>query len=477
MLQGIGSGLVIVLDIGKTVSKLSAWNAQGSCLMQRSRANRGGDGKTNDTLDVAGIDAWLSDTLAEMAPLGDIRAIIPVGHGAAAAIIRDGRLACPVTDYEQPIPAALREDYERSRDAFIATGSPRLPNGLNLGAQLHHIEATQPDALSGSAQIIPWPQFWAWKLCGVAASEVSSLGCHTDLWNPLEHQPSALAVQRGWAARLAPLRGAHEVLGTLSAEWAARTGLSREAPIICGLHDSNAALHATRGVADLAQGDSTIVSTGTWFVAMRTPAAGAKLDLSRMAEDRDCLINVNVEGRPVPSARFMGGRELMLLGGVEDLAKLPTAASTLASVVKAGTMFLPSVVGGVGPFPRNRSRRIGNDNAPGAHQAAVALYAALMTSVSLELIGTRERVLIEGRFADFDLFTSALATLRPDLEVYVGAAAEGVALGALRLLVPSLQPATALRRIPALDLDLHAYHAQWRHLAEQEASGLQQRNR
>ncbi len=470
-------GKTIVLDIGKTVSKLSVWDATGACLAQRSRPNRGGDGKTNDTLDVDGIDAWLSDTLAELAQLGDIRTIIPVGHGAAAAIVRDGRLACPVTDYEQPIPAVQREAYDRSRDPFIATGSPRLPNGLNLGAQLHHIEATQPEALSGTAQIIPWPQFWAWKLCGVAASEVSSLGCHTDLWNPLSHTPSAMAQQRGWAAHFAPLRGAHEVLGTLSAEWAARTGLSRDVKVICGLHDSNAALHATRGVADFARGDSTVVSTGTWFVAMRTPAAGAKLDLSKMAEDRDCLINVNVEGRPIPSARFMGGRELMLLGGVEDLAKIPVAASTLASVVKAGTMILPSVVDGVGPFPRNRSRRIGDDNAPGAHQAAVALYAALMTNVSLELIGTRERVLIEGRFADFDLFTSALATLRPDLEVYVGAAYEGVALGALRLLDPALQPATALRRIHALDLDLHAYHAQWRHLAEMESSGLQPRNR
>lgn len=471
--MGWGKGLAIVLDIGKTVSKLSVWDAHGSCLDQRSRLNRGGDGRTHDTLDVDGIDHWLSEALAELARVGDIAVIIPVGHGAAAAIIRDGQLACPVTDYEQPIPEALRDDYVRQRDPFIETGSPRLPNGLNLGTQLHHLETGTPDALSGTAQIVPWPQFWAWKLCGVAASEVSSLGCHSDLWKPLQGQPSALAQRRGWAARLAPLRGAHEVLGTLSAEWAARTGLSRDVRVICGLHDSNAALHATRGVSEFAGGDATVVSTGTWFVSMRTPASGAPLDLSRMAEDRDCLINVNVEGRPIPSARFMGGRELMLLGGVEDLAKLPTAASTLASVVKAGTMILPSMVEGVGPFPRNKGRRIGDTSlaggVPGAHPASVALYAALMTNISLELIGSRQRVLIEGRFADFDLYTSALATLRPDLEIYVGAASEGVALGALRLLDPSLQPATALRRIPALDINLHAYHAQWRHVAELEA--------
>lgn len=465
----MAQGHVIVLDIGKTVSKLSVWDARGHCVAQRSRANRGGDGRTHDSLDVDGIDQWLSDTLAEFAQIGDIRAIVPVGHGAAAAIVRDGRLACAVTDYEQPVPAALRDDYARQRDAFVDTGSPQLPNGLNLGTQLHHLEATQPGVLAGSAQILPWPQFWAWTLCGVAASEVSSLGCHSDLWRPLENRPSALAERRGWAARLAPLRGAHEVLGTLSPEWAARTGLSRDVQVLCGLHDSNAALHATRGAAGFARGDATVVSTGTWFVAMRTPAAGAALDLSLMAEDRDCLINVNVEGRPIPSARFMGGRELMLLGNGADLAKQPTSPSALQSVVNAGTMILPSLVDGVGPFPRSRGRRVGHPGTPDAQVACIALYCALMTNAMLELIGTRERVLIEGRFAEFELYVSALATLRPDLEIYAGAAAEGVALGALRLLDPTLQAATAPSRVASLNIDLHAYHAQWRHLAETDS--------
>jgi L-fuculokinase len=30
-----------------------------------------------------------------------------------------------------------------------------------------------------------YPQYWAWRLCGAAASEATSLGCHTDLWHPV----------------------------------------------------------------------------------------------------------------------------------------------------------------------------------------------------------------------------------------------------------------------------------------------------
>lgn len=29
-----------------------------------------------------------------------------------------------------------------------------------------------------------YPQYWALRLTGIAANEVTSLGCHTDLWNP-----------------------------------------------------------------------------------------------------------------------------------------------------------------------------------------------------------------------------------------------------------------------------------------------------
>ena len=28
-----------------------------------------------------------------------------------------------------------------------------------------------------------YPQYWAYRLTGVLANEVTSLGCHTDLWN------------------------------------------------------------------------------------------------------------------------------------------------------------------------------------------------------------------------------------------------------------------------------------------------------
>ena len=73
----------------------------------------------------------------------------------------------------------------------------------------------------------------------------------------------------------------------------------------------NAALLAARGFPEIAQFDSTVVSTGTWFLAMRQGAA----QRPELPPHRDCLVNVDATAQAVPAARFMGGREIDLLCG------------------------------------------------------------------------------------------------------------------------------------------------------------------
>ena len=463
---------MVVLDIGKTMSKLTLWTPAGELVERRTRPNDRVDGPGYLALDAAGIESWLADTLRDFAALAPIEAIIPVGHGAAAAVVKNGRLAAPPMDYEQPMPAAERADYDSGRDPFARTGSPALPDGLNLGAQLHHLEALDPGLLSDDATILPWPQYWAWLLSGVAASEVTSLGCHSDLWQPPAARPPALASSRGWADKLPPLHRAGDVLGPIRPEWAERTGLPASTVIYCGIHDSNAALLAARGFPEIADHESTVLSTGTWFVAMRSPAPDAEVQIDRLPEARDCLVNVDAFGRPVPSARFMGGREIELLTGIDTrridiVPDQPQLVASLPQVLASGAMVLPTFAGGFGPFPHARGRWVGMPVEQAERRAAVSLYAALVADVSLDLIGACDRILIEGRFAEAQIFVRGLATLRPETAIYVANAHNDVSYGALRLIVPDLQPKAQLARVEPLELDLGAYRSRWRAEAEQ----------
>jgi len=466
--------LSVVLDLGKTLSKLSLWDATGKMLARRTRPNGqvmamlGGEALR--VLDAAGIETWAAEVLREFAGLGPIARIMPVGHGAAAAILRNGALVAPPLDYEQAIPAEVVTSYLGQRDPFARTGSPVLADGLNLGLQLHFLEQLDPGLLDGDAMILPWPQYWAWRFSGIAASEVTSLGCHSDLWRPTFGTPSALAKRRGWAARLAPLRHAGEKIGTVSAEWAARTGLADDVAVHCGLHDSNAALLAARGFAEIADKESTVLSTGTWFVAMRTPGEGAQVDLTGLPEACDCLVNIDAHGMPIPSARFMGGREIELLTGIDTRRvdinpDQPAIIAALPGVVAAGAMVLPTLTPGVGPFPSGTTRWINRPDASIELRAAVCLYAAMVADASLALIGARERVLVEGRFAQAQAFIRTLATLRPDLQVLVANQHNDVSYGALRLIDPALAPPSELIQVQPLDCDLTAYVAHWRALA------------
>jgi len=456
----------LVVDIGKTLSKITAWTREGRMIDRQVRPNEPHTLDGVRRLDFEGIGTWLGQTLARYRG-HPIEAIIPVAHGAGVvALGEDGVLFAPL-DYEQAIPDAVMAAYRAERDPFARTGSPALPDGLNLGAQVYWMERLHPEAMA-RATLVPWAQYWAWFLSGAAFSEVTSLGCHTDLWAPGEARFSPMAQRLGWADRFAPVAKASDVAGRLRPEIAARTGLPETTQVLTGLHDSNAALLAARGFAEIARKEATILSTGTWFIAMRLAAEATFI--ADLPEARDTLVNVDAYGWPVPSARFMGGREIETViqldtRRVDIKPDQPLLLDAVPGLLERGTMMMPTLAPGFGPFPQGQACWI---NAPVewagtwyARRAAICLYAALVADTALDLIGSKQRLLIEGRFAEAEVFVRALAALRPETEVFVANAHNDVSFGALRLINPLLKAGGGLRKVLPLEGDLAAYKARW----------------
>ena len=364
---------VAVIDIGKTNAKVVLVAPDGREMWERRTRNAVLPGPPYTHHDAEGLWAFALAALSDLPePPG---AIVPVTHGACAALVdAGGALALPVLDYEHPAPS---EAPGYAAPPFAETGSPPLPDGLNLGRQLHWQAAGWPDAFARARFVLTWPQWWAFRLSGVAASEVTSLGCHTDLWAVHEGRPSSLARARVWDARLPPLRRAGDVLGPILPEVATQTGLPRRTPVMTGIHDSNASL-----LPYLGQGPCGVLSTGTWIVAMALGTPMPVLDPAR-----DMLVNAAADGRPVPTARFMGGRErdAAVSGGTTeaeaDEAAARRAAGRLAEIGAAGPTFVE------GPFAASmafraaleattgqpvRARRQGAGTTLGAAMLAVA---------------------------------------------------------------------------------------------------------
>jgi len=131
------------------------------------------------------------------------------------------------------------------------------------------------------------------------------------------------------------------------------------------------------------------------------------------------------------------------------------------AVLAAGAMVLPTLAPGCGPFPAGKARWINEPTDPYERRAAACLYAALVTDRALDLIGSDQRLLVEGRFSEAEVFVRALATLRPATQVFVANAHNDVSFGALRLIDPALVPQGDLRRIEPLDADLDTYRNCW----------------
>ena len=394
---------IAVIDIGKTNAKLVLVD-RGTLteIAVITRPNTVLPGPPWPHFDVEGHWAFLLEGLRDFHATHGVDAISVTTHGACAALLdRDGNLAAPILDYEFSGPDDVAEDYNAIRPPFSETGSPKLASGLNIGAQLYWQFQIDPDLKGRIDQIVTYPQFWGARLTGVTATDVTSLGCHTDLWNPAAGTFSSLVEKLGIADILAPVRKPSEVLGAILPDIAADTGLPANTPVYCGIHDSNASL-LPYVLAETPP--FSVVSTGTWVIAMSIGGKKVALD-----PDLDTLINVTAHGQPAPSARFMGGREhdLATAGAYRD----PTAKD-LEHILSNQIMLMPAVVSDTGPFKGQVPRWIGEepDTGTGERGAAVALYLALVTAECLSNIGHEGDILVEGPFAGNQTYLDMLST-------------------------------------------------------------------
>lgn len=446
-----------VIDIGKSNAKFAVVDPGGGTEIDVHRMpNVSRTDGPYPHYDVETLWRFLIDAIGESSRRHPLDALVVTTHGASAALLaEDGTLALPVLDYEFAGPDELASEYDALRPEFAETFTPRLPQGLILGAQLFWQARRFAAAFEQARSIVPYPQYWGFRLTGVAASELTSLGCHTDLWSFESGLFSSLVMNQGWLPKMPEVRPAAAVLGAMRPELAGRLGLRPDLPVHVGIHDSNASLlpHLIGRKPPF-----SVVSTGTWVIAC-SPGG----ELGALDPRRDCLANIDAFGRPVPSARFMGGREFATLTGGRTTTP-PDAA--IVRVLDTQEMLLPSVQQGSGPFPGRKSSWLPGEPADPDRAAAVSFYLALMTAECLGMTGGEDQIIVEGPFAGNRLYLEMLAASTGRLVLADVTSATGTSIGAalLALKKPSLlltQPQPVA--VPAAMLaPMQRYAARWR---------------
>lgn len=455
----VSAPLIAVLDVGKTNAKIALVDpAMGQEIWSARHANAVVNGAFMRELDVVAIEAWLFETLRGAPHRERIVGIVPIAHGAAAVLVDHAGTVLAAPDYEDACFEQVNEEYNALRDPFAMTFSPSLPQGLNLGRQLFFLQRRQAALFSRVARILLYPQYWSWRLSGLQAAEVTSLGTHTDLWRPYEQAYTALARKQGWARLMPSLHRASDQLGTLRASVIAATGLADSCMVACGIHDANASY--LRFLMDREREAFTVVSSGTWTIVMANRG-----ELRRLREGRDMLASVNVFGAPIATARYMGGREYEAIAQGSDE---PTI-DALIEVLARGAMALPSFAS-AGPYSGRPGTIDGAQELNGPQRAALAtLYSTLMTAQLIDSLGTAGEIFIDGPLARNPLFGGLLGACVPVGTVRTYPEGGGTRVAAHLAGLPSPQR-VALRNVAPLRIaGLLEYQANWRHRLEERS--------
>ncbi|MDX2283783.1 MAG: FGGY family carbohydrate kinase [Bacteroidia bacterium] len=393
--------MIAVLDIGKTLKKAFLFSASGR-ILHESQAQlpetQDEDGFPCEDLPL--LRSWVLDTLSELAAQGggDIRAVNAAAYGASLVYV-DEQLqpVAPLYNYLKPYPAALQaqwlERHGSAEQLQLEMASP-LMGSLNSGLQLWRIRQEQPAQDARMRYALHLPQYIASLVSGQAASELTSLGCHTMLWDFRAQAYHRWVRSEGLDAKLAPPADSGQALPV---RWGRHAWLAGT-----GLHDSSSAL-----IPYLMEFREPFVllSTGTWSIALN-PFNAEPLTAEELAQD--CLCYLSYWGKPVKAARLLAGP--------------PHAEAVRAIAAEHGV-----------------AEDFWLGAPPAAGRPALEAYAAWMEGfVALQAEALRlalgrtpvRRIFVDGGFSKNEWFMRGLARAFPDLEVYAARVAQATALGA-----------------------------------------------
>ena len=103
---------------------------------------------------------------------------------------------------------------------------------LNSGMQVYRLKYEKPEIFEKIKWALHLPQYLSFILSSAINSDITSIGCHTNLWNFQQEKYHKWVKQEGIDKKLPPIRSCSEISGFLE----------RNVPVGGGLHDSSSAL-------------------------------------------------------------------------------------------------------------------------------------------------------------------------------------------------------------------------------------------
>ena len=416
--------VIAIFDIGKTNKKIFLFNEQYEVVFERSvqfPETKDEDGEACE--DIEALSSWIRNSAEELFQLDkfEIKAINFSAYGASLVYIDSaGKVLTPLYNYLKKYPSALKAEFYNTHGGeekiCLETASPSLES-LNSGLQLYRLKKEQPGTFSKLRYALHLPQYVSYLVTGKAFSDITSVGCHTTLWNFSREDYHDWVVRESLVHFLAPLisstTGIHCQLN------------GHECTAGVGLHDSSASL-----IPYLVsfREPFVLISTGTWSISLN-PFNHRPLKIEELKQD--CLCNLSFEAKPVKTARlFAGFHHDQQVKRLNEHFSKPAGYYKKIQFNTVAAAKLKTVLPGSPPI-EERNLSVFEDYETAYHQLMIELVARQKQSSQLVLNGTdAKRIFVDGGFAQNTVYMHLLADAFPQLEVFAASIPQASALGA-----------------------------------------------
>ncbi len=436
--------VIAIFDIGKTNKKLFLFDEQYRIVWEKSEQFvEITDNEGDSCEDLDQLISWVKSSLAEVLALSEfsVQAVNFSAYGASIVHIdKDGQPLSPLYSYLKVYPAPLLQQFFDAYGPESAitrqTASPSL-GSLNSGLQVYRFKYEQPDLFEKLAFSLHLPQYVSFVVSGWPVSDLTSIGCHTMLWDFDRQQYHRWVSHEKLDTRLAPIIPSDSVRLTVVGDTSVLVGV--------GLHDSSAAL-----IPYLASFHEpfVLISTGTWCVSMN-PFNSSPLTPEEL--QYDCLNYMHYKGQPVKSSRLFAGYEheqqvkrladhfnvavdqYVRVGYNPDIIdQLRQHATQVTTESDARGKQLLSMQGSLFG-QRHLSDFAAYEEA--YHQLILDIVSQQLISTNLVLADISpgrsivKQIFVDGGFGKNPIYMNLLAKAFPDIDVYAASVAQASALG------------------------------------------------
>ena len=182
--------VIAIFDIGKTNKKLFLIDENYAILWENTvHLLESTDEDGGACEDIEELTRWVKTSIHDIFELEDfkIRAINFSTYGASFVNLNKlGNIITPLYNYLKPYPEDLLKEfydkYDTNGNFSVDTASPKLGN-LNSGLQLYRLKQEQPNIFSQIHYSLHLPQYLSYLITKQVYADITSIGCHTALWN------------------------------------------------------------------------------------------------------------------------------------------------------------------------------------------------------------------------------------------------------------------------------------------------------